>query len=187
MKKMAFLLIFFLPYASHARDLSYSYIEIGAASTETEVLGIEIEGDAKSVFASAEIGDKAYIHAAYGNTEFDFDIETNLFSAGLGLHTDISEGTDIFVEVSFVSSEVEQPSFGSEDDTGTGVDIGIRHLVSDSLELNAGFAQVSIFDESETAFGVGARLYANESISVGIEYATADDTDGVGFSLRAEF
>lgn len=186
MKKMALLLIFFLPYA-HARDLSYSYVDIGFGSTETEVSGIEIEGDTKSVLISAEVGDKAYVLAMHGNTELDFDFETNLFRAGLGFHTDLAEGTDIFAAVSFVSSEVEHPSIGAEDDTGIGMDAGIRHLVNDNLELNAGLVHISLFDESETAFGFGARLYATESVSVGFNYAMADDTDGIGFSLRVGF
>lgn len=186
MKKLAILLVCLLPYTAQAKELSYSYIEIGAGSTEIDVLGIEIEGDTKSISASAEIGDKAYIVVGYADTELDFEIETNLFRAGLGLHTALSENTDIFADVSFVSSEIKEPFFGSEDDTGTGIDIGIRSLVNDNLELNAGLAHVNVFDESETAFGFGARLYATESVSVGFNYATADDTDGIGFSLRVD-
>ena len=71
-----------------------------------------------------------------------------------------------------------------DNDTGVIAGIGLRHLVTNSIEVDVGFSYTDVFDDGFSTFGLGARFYANEKISFGIGYAAGDDVDTLLLNAR---
>ena len=72
----------------------------------------------------------------------------------------------------------------SDDDTGNIIDFGLRHMVSDTLELIAVFSRTDIFDDTSNATGFGLRFYSDEKLSLGVGYTIGDDVDTLLLNVR---
>lgn len=174
-----------------SKEISYDYVQGTYGSITDSSLGIDVDGTSFDVSGSFSISPNIAITALYGTASFDrvlgLDIDANELDFGITAHTSIAPNTDIFGNFSVINGEVEvSDGFTTitDDDTGNAISIGIRHMASDTVELNLGFSRVDIFDDTGNSFGFGARFYANDKFSVAIGYSTGDDVDTVLLNAR---
>ena len=175
-----------------SREISYDFIQGTYSSvTDSSLPNGDIDGDGLGVSGSLGITQNLALTAGFNATSFDsyqgIDIDTSEFVLGVTLHAPIAVGTDVVANFSALKAKVEvtggaQPF--DDNDTGIVAGIGLRHLVTNSIEVDVGFSYTDVFDDSFTTFGLGARLYANEQISFGIGYATGDDVDALLLNAR---
>lgn len=175
-----------------SREISYDFIQGTYSSiTDSSLPNGDVDGDGLGISGSLGITQNLALTAGFNATSFDsiqgIDIDTSEFVLGITLHAPIAVGTDVVANFSALKAKVEvSDGTRSYDDSDTGVvaGIGLRHLVSNSIEVDVGFSYTDVFDDGFSTFGLGVRLYANEQISFGIGYATGDDVDALLLNAR---
>ncbi len=181
-----------LPSIVTSRELRYDFIQGTYSSvTDSSLPGSDVDGDGLGVSGSLGITQNLALTAGFNATSFDsyqgIDIDTSEFVLGVTLHAPIAVGTDVVANFSALKAKVEvSDGVRSYDDNDTGVvaGIGLRHLATNSIEVDVGFSYTDVFDDGFSTFGLGVRFYANEKISFGIGYATGDDVDALLLNAR---
>jgi len=187
-------------------DLSYNYVQV-------EYVSVEIDngpdGDGFGIAGSAEVGSQVHVLASYGKTDLDscgrcegviqggalfptpqalplggYLVDVTTWSAGVGYHTDIARKASFFGEVGYVDVELDS-NIGDVSDDGFSAAIGIRGLVASKIELVGGISYVDLSDAGDdTAFSAGIRFNVTNTVSLGAEYTTSDDSDAVRVGVR---
>ncbi len=177
-------------------ELSYTYLGLGFDSTTVDFdNGDEIDGSTLGVFGSIAVSPNIALVASASTGELDtyqgIDTDMSQYSFGVRAHTPISEGTDIIGDVQLMNIEIEMSdgfSSFSDDDTGTVLGVGIRHMVSEKFELNVRAARTNIFDDTSNSFAIGGRLYnTDKNFSAGVGFVSSDDASTIGFDARLHF
>ena len=176
-----------------SKAISYDYIQGAYSSLTDSGLGFDVDGDGFAAGGSFSVSPNIAVTALLGVISFDrvggVDLDVSEFNFGLTAHTAVAPGTDVFGNFSVVNAEVElSDGFTtiSDDDTGNTITFGLRHMASDSVEIDASFARVDLFDTTGNTIGFGARFYANDKFSIGVGYATGDDVDTLFLNARID-
>ena len=178
-----------------AKEISYDFIEGTYSSiTDSSLPGIDVNGNGFGVSGSFSVSPNIAINAGYGSTSYDrvlgIDIDSTSLTFGVTAHTSVAPGTDVIGNFSVLNGEVKGSNGFttiSLDDTGNIIGVGLRHMVSDALELQIGASRTDIFDDTANTFGLGARFHANDKFSVGVGYSTGDDVDALLLNARIDF
>lgn len=170
-----------------ASNFSYDYVEVARTKSETDVSGIDLDGYGSGILFSHGIASNLAVFLSYQEEEFDFDIDAEALTLGFDLHASISESSDIVLSVAAIEVEISQPLLGSEDDTGNIIQLGIKNLVDESVEIDFFVSRTDTFDETETSYGISLNLGSSEGIQLIFGYGTSDDTDVIAASVRVNY
>lgn len=168
---------------------SFSFIEIGYQSVDLDVGGgFDVDGDGFGLGGSFEIGDDWFGFINYSSIGFDFNVDLTQWQAGAGWHTGMSDNTDFYAALAYVSAEVDAPGFGSADDSGYGVAVGIRSNLSELIQLEGQIAYADFGDGSDSTT-IGGNIWFNvaDNLALGVGAETDDDITAFGASLRWYF
>lgn len=174
-----------LPVAASAEGLSYSYLEL--AYVEADIDGVDEDADGFALAGSLEITDEVFMFANYGDLSVGpVDFET--YSVGGGYAWSFSPKADLYGTLAYVKAEADLSGFGSADDDGYGIGVGIRSRVAEQFELEAAINYVDLSDSGDdTTLGLGARWYFVDQLALGFGVEFGDDADAYSLSLRWEF
>ncbi len=185
--RVAFSVVLFLP-AAQAQGFSYTYLEAGLGTHDVD--GGGDSGDVLGLGVSVALGDALFLTASSDTSTFDMGISGDLDVArtgvGLGFHTAIGDGTDLFLKAELINLEFDLGGLSADDD-GLSLGGGLRIGFSDSIELNVGYAQVEYDDfGSDSVVDAGARWSLGDSFSLGLaaEFWDEDGEDIIMGSLR---
>lgn len=173
--------------SAHSSSFNYSFVELGFGRSETEIDGasFDIDGNQRSISGNFELNETFFVGAGYSFTDFDFDIDGTTLGFNIGAHTSASDTTDLFATVRFIDAEIEDNVTNlSEDDTGYGFSVGVRHALNSQIELNVGAVSSDLFDETDTALQFGGVANLTENFSVGLTIFNSDDTNGFNLPIR---
>lgn len=174
-----------------AGDLSYNFFELGYQKVDLDedpLPGVSVDGDGYGIGGAFEVGESWYITAGYSKLEFDFGIDLDQLGIGVGYHVDMSPNADFFATLSYVRAEASVSGFGSVDEDGFGVDIGVRGMVGDKFELSGSIGYVDLGDAGDgTSFGGAAYYYFTDAFALGFLVETDDDVTGYGIGARFYF
>lgn len=175
--------------AALADDLSYSRIQATYQEVDLDAGGgVDVDGDGFGVGGSFAIGDSWYAFANYATADFDSVVDLTILTIGAGWHTAISEKTDFYAELGFADGEIDVSGFGSEDDSGYSVEIGIRSMVNENLELFGSVGQVDFDDFGDgTALGAGLWYTVSGNFALGLGADFEDDVTSYGLGARLYF
>jgi len=112
--------------------------------------------------------------------------DTNNLTVGAGMHTPINPLTDVVFEVSAMHANAESQSPSSAfNGWGYGVGAGLRHMATESLEVNGGM-RFTEFDDSDSEFTLHAGLVYRASPVIGLctDVTTSDDLDTLTLGIR---
>ena len=108
---------------------------------------------------------------------------------GIGFHTAVSSGTDIYGALSYIDTKVTASISGvgsarvSED--GHAIGFGIRSRISEQIELGVGWNIVEIGDaDSEQSLNFGAVFDVSDRVGLGLTIVNSDNFDAVLVGLR---
>jgi len=108
---------------------------------------------------------------------------------GVTAHTSVVTGTDVFANFSAVKAEITATDgIDSISDSAFGgiINIGIRHLVTDTFEVEAGASHTNVFDYGVNSYAFDVRFYFRERLSVGVGYAASEDMDSLLLRVRMD-
>lgn len=202
MKKLAILALsgLALPLAAGAQGLSYNYLDARYTSQDVDVTASdEIGMEGFSIDGSILIHENVYLFAGYGQQRSDTvnllllgngKLEFSAITAGFGYRVAMAPDTDFNISAAWVREEgegVDGLNIPKEDDDGYRIALGVRHLLSEFLELNAGASYINIFDDDVTSFNVGLLGHLTPRFAIGAGYMVNSDADGFNVGLRLKF
>jgi len=168
-----------------ASDFSYSYIEGSVESVDSD----DPDADIYRISGSYNISPNFNIIADLATGDIDNpsganDIDLDEGSLGIAYHTPIAQSSDFTANLKAINRDSDLV----EDDTGYGVGVGLRHMLSDRIEVDANVDFVDVQEVEDTALKVGARYYFNSAISAGLAYSTSsEDIDVVSGNIRWDY
>ncbi len=186
-KILTSLLLLAMSIPAMADTPTYNFINAGFQRVQLDGNGVDVDGDGFVIAGAYEIADNWHIVASYASTGFDFSVDLNQLQIGAGYHTDISDTTNFFANALYVDYEVDTGGFGSVDDSGFGLAIGLRSNISSTLELEGSITHIDIGDaDGTTLAGAGWYKFSRE-FAVGLNAAIEDDVTAFGIAGRLYF
>lgn len=173
--------------AVQASEFNYTFADVAYREVSIDAGIDDIDGDGYSLSGSYGVTDNLAITVSYTDLSYDFSIDSKEFSLGVDFHTPIGESTDLVLGLDYLDAEVSVSFFGfnvTEDDTGNAISAGIRHKLSDIIEIEGGISRADIFDDTETSYGIGLLVGVSENIAIGVGYGKADDVDSITVGVR---
>ena len=173
-----------------AAELDYNFIEFGYHTVEIDdvVPGLDVDGDGFGIRGVVEVADQWYVIAAYRAIDFDFGIDGDTLQLGGGYHVPISDRADVFADLSYLRAEASASGFDSESDSGYGMRVGVRGMVSDRVELEGslGYADFGGNNDGST-FGVAALYEFTPAVHGGVSVDIEEDATALGIGVRIYF
>lgn len=169
-----------------ADGLSYNYLEAGFAQIDLDDDIVDVDGDGFEIGGSFEVGDQLFVFADYGSADFDFGVDLDQLSVGLGFHTPLSNNADFVAKIAYVSAEVSAFGFSADED-GFGASIGLRGKPSERVELEGFIDYVDLGDGDDTSVSGAAWYEFTEAFAVGLNVGLGDDVTSYGIGARLYF
>ena len=162
--------------SAQAADFNYNYIEGTYESYDLD----GIDGQAGRLFGSYELNQNLNIIGEYATGNLDnptggADLDFEESAIGLEYHTSIAPKTDVTANLKYIKQDID--SVGDED--GYGIGVGLRHWLTDKVEVDANIDYSDIDDNDDTKLKVGARYYLNDGLSVGAGYSISEEDEDV--------
>ncbi|MGH8223316.1 MAG: outer membrane beta-barrel protein [Woeseiaceae bacterium] len=185
LRSILVLLAFAISATAAAEGLNYTYLQ--ASYGQVEFDDFDVDGDGFGISGSFALTEQFFLFGTYEMADFDFDVEADTFDLGGGFHAPLADNIDVVATLAYVYTEVSS-GFGSVDDNGYGIGVGLRALVSPKVELNGGVEYVDLSDSgSDTGFGAGFLFHINDMFSVGLSGSWNDDASAYSLGGRLNF
>ena len=176
-----------------AKDINYDYIEATYSTIKDTSLPVDINAKGISAFGSKSISKNLAMTASVGyissDEVFGVTVDGTEFDFGILGHASIAQGTDIYggFSIGKVNTEATDGSIKIKDnDTGNTIVLGLRHIATDSIELEVGVSRDDFFNDISNSFGAGVRFYASKDISIGVGIESGDNVDTYLFKVRLD-
>ncbi len=170
-----------------AAEPSFNKIEFGRASWDFDspfdpnFSGFEMR-------ASSMMGENVYLASSYasltGEDSFDF-LDFTMFEFGVGYKMDLSESMALFGEIDYVSTEVT--GFGSDSSNGNQAKLGIKSMLTESLEITVALESLSIDGERSNSTVLGAAYNVSENLAFYVDIKSETDLDRTNIGIRMNF
>ena len=184
-------IILIVPGRAISQEFNYDFVQGTYASSTIDTGLGDVDANGFGFSGSFSISQNLAFTVGFGTSSVDrflgLDVDTSSTTFGVTAHSSSGSKTDIFGGFTVLMGEVEvSDGFTtiSDDDTGNIIDFGLRHMVSDTLELIAVFSRTDIFDDTSNATGFGLRFYSDEKLSLGVGYTIGDDVDTLLLNVR---
>jgi hypothetical protein len=170
-----------------AKELSYSYLELGYLNTDLD--NPNVDGDGFGVRGSLAFTPNLHGIASFSSLELDdVNADVDQFEIGIGGNWSLSDKLDLIATVSYVNVELDGPGGFNGDDSGFALGGALRGRVTDALELRGGISYVDLDDSGdETSLNVGARYYVTPMFALGADLQFSDDQTAWVLGARFDF
>jgi len=182
---LAVLLLVFSASAS-AEGFDYNYLDLGYGTIEFDDLNVD--GDGFEIGGSYAVSDAFHVFVDYNAADLDFNVDATTWDAGFGYNMGLSDTIDLVADLSYEYVEFDVPQFGSADDNGLGLGVGLRFAVGDRLELDAGVKYIDLEDSGDdTGYSLGGLYDFTDSFSLGLSGDWGDNTSAYALNGRFYF
>lgn len=173
--------------AAQSNDFSYSYLQL--SYTQADFDNLAGDGDGLGISGFFEISPNFHIFGGYAGLDIEDNADATGWNVGMGLNTPLSNLMDVYVRLSWQSTEVPVPgpTPGTNNDDGLGFGAGLRVGANEWIEIYGGLTYLDIESGNETVFDVGFLLNLNNSFSVGISSAFDDSASAWSVDGRLYF
>ena len=173
-----------------AQGFDYNYFSVGYQRMNLDDGFIDVDGDGFGIDGSFAINDSFFIFGSYAMGEFEeqgITVDVDTLSAGIGWHTPLTDRVDFVTGLSYEYVDVGASGFGSVDENGYGLGVGLRFQASEAIELNGGINYVDYGDGDDTGFGLGLLYGVSENVDIGVSADWAEDSSAYGINGRFYF
>ncbi|MGH8193331.1 MAG: outer membrane beta-barrel protein [Woeseiaceae bacterium] len=186
-RSLAVLGLFSISGGGLAEDFDYSFVQGSYGQVEFD--DFDVDGDSFGIDGSFAVSDRFHVFGSYETADFDAGVDLNSMQAGLGFNSPLSDTIDFIASLAYVNTEVEAAGFGSADDNGYGLGLGLRAMASPALELDGGISYVDYGGDSDgdTEFGAGFLYHFSESVAVGLSGSWGDVVNSYALNGRFSF
>lgn len=177
-----------------AEGPSWTYASVGFVAGDSSDEEEDGNYSGHSFNASAQLSDTFHARIDYADVDLNDENSSEGHTLALGVHSALTDNTDLVVEFVHSSYDFEEDNENEgEGYDGSGLNVGLKSMFTDKLELSAG---VSFRDlELDTNFNgskerhittyFGGQYFVNENMGVGIDYSefdvqTTDDFGSIG-------
>lgn len=170
-----------------AQSPSYNFVQLGYQELDLDDggLGIDVDGDGFAGGGSFVIAPNWHVVGDFSTADFGSGVDLNTIQLGGGYHTDISPTMSFFTNLLWVNAEIDTP-FGSFDEDGFGLSVGVRSNLNSNVELEGALSYVDLGGGSDGIAVGGAAWYRiSDVFSVGLN--ASFDEDVVGFGIAGRF
>ena len=168
--------------AVQAEQPSYNFVDAGYVELDLDEVSLDPSGF--FIRGSVEVAENWFIRAGYVDADDSsgfLDVGADQFNLGGGYKAGLSDNTTVHVTLDYISAEAKARNrFGGRaevDEDGYGLGVGIRSMVTPSIELNAGAGYADLGEEDGLEFDAGAVWYVTENLGLLIEAGTDDDSN----------
>lgn len=170
--------------AAVADGPGYSYIQ--GSYGQIEVDDVDVDGDGFGVAGSAALTEHFHLFGGYSTADMGSGVDVNQLEAGVGYNHPVSDTVDVVLSLAYLSAEIDLPGPGSIDDSGYGLGVGLRGMLTPALEVNGELQFVDFGDGGDdTGFGAGFLYNFTEQFAAG---ASGDWTGDISsYQLNARF
>lgn len=165
----------------------YTYVEAGYSWIDFD--DFNADGDAFNIGGSLAVTDMFHLFAGYQDGEVEvgsFDIDVSTMQLGGGMNIELSPTVDLVATAAWVRADLDANAFGSGDDDGYALGVGVRAMVTPQFELNGGVSYVDVSDD-DTALSVGAVYSFNEMFALTAGASFGDNVTSYGIGGRIYF
>lgn len=179
-----------LPFALHAEQLSYSYVDAAHfPEAKLDHHNFDVDGDGFQLRGSLPVHQNFFGFAEFQALNLDDNVDVRRFLIGGGGHWPINDKIDIVGRLGLAQYKVETRN-SDDDDTGVFVGARVRTLVMPKLEVEGGVEHqhVDVFGLKNDTYLVGeARYNFTPQWSAGAIVNVGGDTNLIGAQGRFSF
>jgi len=164
-----------------ASDLSYDYAQLRHVDLD------EGNGDGLRFGGSHRLGDDWIALGEITSYDLDGNVDRSTLELGGGYVHGLDRNFDLITTLSLIHTEIDRPfPFGDSDDSGIGMSLGTRGMLTPELELRGSVRHVKL-DDSDTFLELGGDYHFTERFSAGASTELAGDTDLFTIGARLHF
>ena len=167
-----------LPVAAEAAETNFSYTYGELAYTDMDANGASADGI--GLEGSYQFMEQVFGFASYEDLSGDYDFTTMM--VGVGFAHPLSANVDGIAKVAFVDNDA-----GIADDTGFGLELGLRAMVASQVEVFGSYQYLDIYEDSTNGFELGGRFWFQDNFGVSLAYNDIEDADGFTLAARYNF
>jgi opacity protein-like surface antigen len=177
------------PIAASADVGAESFLQLGSSHRNFEDgdngRGIDLEG--YHVKGNLALSDNTYVSYQRSVTDIG-GVELEIKDLGLGYQSALSASAAVFIQLdkSYYSIDSDSRRFDLND-TGYRASIGVRKLMTDSLEVNASYQYADIGEQLSDIFAVGAIYSFSSKMALYANYEREQDYDHLSVGVRLTF
>ena len=170
------------PALSHAAaEPRYTYGEVGYLTVDFD--NFDTDGDGWAVNGSYALHKNVHLLAEYNDLDFDGPGDLTSLALGAGVNLPLRKGLDFIGRLRWIDQEVDIGN-SNDDETGYGLEVGIRTMINPQLELDSSIRYVDI-DDDNTSFVLGGLWEFTPVFALGGDVELSDDYNA--FFLKARF
>ena len=165
-----------------AQDLNYTFLQ--GTYEFIDVDPVNINGDGIGINGSFAMSDRVYLIANYQGAGLDLNVDLTRWSAGAGIHAEMTSNVDMFAEMSYLYLDLDGPASLSDND-GLFGRAGVRTAITEALEIQ-GAARYDDLSE-EFGFDVGVLYNLTDLFAVGAFGIFDDEVTTYSAGVRLNF
>jgi len=179
-----------------SEGISYDYAQADYISDTIDLGGAiaDVQGNGIGFAISLSFAPAFAVKLAVASTTFRNFHEIRVDSSkvttlGVTAHTSVAEATDVFTNISAIKAEIKLDNGAdslSKSEYNAIIDIGLRHRLTEKIELEALVSHVKVFGYTLNATTVGGRFYFRKRLSVGASYVANDIHDSLLITARMD-
>jgi len=167
------------PAPEPAGDLSYSYAQLRYVDLD------DGDGDGLQFGVSFQLSDDWMVLGEITSIDLAGNADGSTLEVGGGYIHDLERDFDLIATFSVIGAETDSP-FGDDDDTGIGLSLGTRGMLTPELEIRGAVKHVNL-DNNDTYLELGGDYYFTSRFSAGASIEFAGDTDLYTVGARLHF
>lgn len=178
-----------LTAAAQTDEISYDYVELAYATTETDIGPGNIDGNALDFDASVEIRKNIHIAASIFRGEADDLPNTDELtkSFGIGAHFRPGERWSPWGQIGFIDVDVDVQNVNASDD-GLYAAGGVRFVPARGYEIRASAMYYDLDDGGDdTIVTVAGDIALTDVAALTLSYSEGDNAEALAVGLRFYF
>ena len=162
----------------------YTYVEVGYQRINPD--NFDDDANAGALEGSVAVADHVHLFAGYSYGQVDTagtTVDLESAEGGAGLNIPLTKTVDVVADAAYLWAKVHADRFGSADDDGYGLRLGLRAMVTPKLELNGGASYTDV-SGTEWAGYAGAAYNFTDAFAVTVDVSAGQDATSYGAGVR---
>jgi len=169
--------------AQAAPEPRYTYAEIGYVNADYD--DYNSDGDGLGLGGSYALHRNVHLLLEYQDVDFDGPADASQLALGAGVNFPLRKGLDFVGRARWIDFEIDAGPH-SDDDSGYGLEAGVRTMINPQLELDGSLRYVDVGDDN-TSVVIGALYEFTPVFALGGDVELSNDYTAFFLKVRAYF